>query len=160
MISRGQEHLYKGMTLAVIYIVHLRHYFNVHLSSFQYPEDEEEAKKRRYILRRFGVWANCNCGDPFCPCLWNFANNTGLCRNPVDTCAVHQFVQIMAPQSEDGKMEISTSYEPDKFLALRRMWESTEGDPTGEETTSVSRETPSFNYPYCGFLLKKKTRIS
>ncbi|KAF4535885.1 Kinesin light chain [Lasiodiplodia theobromae] len=131
MISRGQERLYKGMTLAVIYI------------------NEEEGKKRRYILRRFGVWANCNCGDSFCPCLWNFANNTGLCRNPVDTCAVYQFVQTMAPQSEDGKMEISTSYELDKFLALRRMWESTEGDPTGEETTSVEifKESASTHPP-------------
>lgn len=56
-------------------------------------------------------------------------------------------------------MEVSTSYELDKFLALRRMWESVEGDPTGEETTSVSRETPNFNYPCCIFMLKKKTRI-
>lgn len=139
MISRGEKRLYKGMTLAVIYVVHLRHFLNLSLSRFQYPQEWKDAKMRRYILRRFGVWAKCNCGDAFCPCLWNFANKSGLCRNQVDTCKVQQSIPTIISRLGGETMELSASYGLTKFSELRETWAMMEGDPSEQEATSTSR---------------------
>lgn len=123
LISGNSHSLHHGLTLAVIYVIHLRHYSNVTREELKMPENVD-GKKFRAVLRRLAVWIPCNCGDPLCPCLWNFSNGTGLCRNPVWTCQVHQHLhpaENLVPSSESPGAE--------KLRQLHREWENQRGDP-------------------------------
>lgn len=100
-----------SMTLAVIYMVHLRVWAKVGKSSLSIPRKDRE---RRARLRNFAKWVGCNCGDEYCPCLWSFVNRAGLCRNPSPTCQAHRW---MCPDTsqKDG-------YDKSKFQLLKRKW--------------------------------------
>ncbi|OJD33143.1 kinesin light chain [Diplodia corticola] len=111
--------LHHGMTLAVIYMVHLCYYCNEDRRDLTIPSGKE-GKARRGIMRHFGEWVKCNCDDRECPCLWNFANDSGLCRNMVNTCQavrLHYF--------NDEKRD----YDERRFEALSETWDKTRGDP-------------------------------
>lgn len=100
-----------SMTLALIYMVHLRVWAKVGKASLGISREDRE---RRARLRNFARWVECNCGDDYCPCLWSFVNRAGLCRNPSPTCQAHRWMCTGVSDKGD--------YGMGKSKLLRRKW--------------------------------------
>lgn len=109
-----------GMTLAVLYMVHVRtfmHWKNKNAvrrlleMPFAVPD---EARNRRHFMRGFSEWVECNCDNQSCPCLWSFINQSGLCRNAVERCKAQGSRQVPS--------EVSDGYGIDQFNQLVKRW--------------------------------------
>jgi len=66
--------------MAALYMLHFEMYFPT-----EKPVDDDKVAggvttKRRNLLKRFGNWVSCQCGEG-CHLEWNFANDIGLHRD-------------------------------------------------------------------------------
>lgn len=111
----------QSMTLAVIYMVHLRVWAKVGKTLLDISDGDRE---RRARLKNFAKWVRCNCGDDYCPCLWSFVNRAGLCRNPSPTCQAYRW---MGPD-----MSQKNGYDKSKFQLLKRKWDGEHADALGQ----------------------------
>lgn len=107
----SSTHLGHSLTLAVIYMVHLQVWDKEGKESLSVLQSD---KTRRSRLRNFAKWVRCNCGDEYCPCLWNFVNRAGLCRNPSPTCKARQWLHTGA--------NWKYGYNRNKYQLLKRKW--------------------------------------
>lgn len=108
-------HLNHSLTLGLIYMVHICVWGKVARTSLTISSEDQSRRDR---LTKFDWWISCNCGDDYCPCLWNFVNRAGLCRNPSPTCQAHRWVT----SGESGK----DGYKKGNFKVLKRTWLGTE----------------------------------
>ncbi|RDA93495.1 hypothetical protein CP533_4011 [Ophiocordyceps camponoti-saundersi (nom. inval.)] len=82
----------KSLVMATLYMLHVERF---HPTARPDADDPEGGvpRMRRVRLKAFGYWVTCCCKAD-CNVQWNFANDTGLCRNGQPrNCALARFME-------------------------------------------------------------------